>query len=130
MLNKGEEKIIYHAIEGIDELRYYGDSVESTELHNKLFNEDYFIIGRYEAERFLQDCGGIFQAIELITDWEKSEYGEVSTNLSEAESVANTYAYIRGIQFLLKCPTFARAYDRWLSVENLQEIKEELLELV
>lgn len=129
MLNKGELKIIYHAVEGIDDLLDYEDSINSSELHNKLFNEDYFIIGRYEAERFLQESGGVFNAIELITEYELREFGQVTTNLAEAESVANMYAYIRGWDFLAKCKTFADCWDEELSLEQLQAIKEELLDI-
>jgi hypothetical protein len=129
MLNKGELKIIYHAIEGIDNLLDCDDTIEGSELHSQLFNEDYFIIGRYEAERFLQDSGGVFNAIEAITQYENSEFGQVTTNLAEAENVANMYAYIRGWEFLSKCRTFARNWDKELSLEDLQDIKDELLDI-
>ena len=127
MLNKGELKIIYHAIEGIDNLLDCDDTIEGSELHHHLFNEDYFIIGRYQAEQFLQESGGVFNAIETITEYENEQFGEVTTNLAEAEYVANMYAYIRGEEFLRKCRTFARNWDKELSLEDLQEIKDELL---
>lgn len=130
MLNKGEIRIIYRAVEGIDDLLDYEDTIEGSELHNKLFNEDYFIIGRYQAEHFLQDSGGVFNAIETITEYEQDQFGEVTTNLAEAEHVANMYAYIRGEEFLQKCPTFSRKWDKKLSLEELQEIKDELLNLL
>ena len=129
MLNKGEEKIIIHAVDGIDYLLDYDQTIDGSELHHRLFNESYFIIGRYEAEKFLQDCGGVFKAIDEIIYYEKSNMGEVSTNLAEAEHVANMYAYIKGEEFLSRCSTFGHNWDEELSLEDLQAIKEELLEI-
>jgi hypothetical protein len=129
MLNKGEEKIIYHAVEGIDNLLDCEETIDGSELHHRLFNEDYFIIGRYEAEKFLQESGGVFNAIETITEYEKEQFGEVTTNLAEAEHVANMYAYIKGEEFLSRCSTFGHNWDEELSLEDLQAIKEELLEI-
>ena len=129
MLNKGEEKIIIHAVDGIDYMLDYKETIDGSELHHKLFNEDYFIIGRYEAEKFLQDCGGVFKAIDEIIHYEKSNMGEVSTDLADAEKVANMYAYIKGEEFLSRCSTFGHNWDEELSLEDLQAIKEELLEI-
>lgn len=129
MLNKGELKIIYHAVEGIDNLLDSEETIDGSELHNRLFNEDYFIIGRYQAEQFLQESGGVFNAIETITEYEQAQFGAVNTNLADAERVANMYAYIKGEEVLQKCRTFARNWDKELSLEELQEIKDELLSL-
>ena len=129
MLNKGEEKIIIHAVDGIDYMLDYKETIDGSELHHKLFNEGYFIIGRYESEKFLQDCGGVFKAIDEIIHYEKSNMGEVSTDLADAEKVANMYAYIKGEEFLSRCSTFGHNWDEELSLEDLQAIKEELLEI-
>ena len=130
MLNKGEIKIIYHAVAGVDDMLDNGTIIEGFDLHNRLFNEDYFIIGRYEAEIFLQDIGGVFNAIDEIMEYENTHFGCVNTNLASAEDVANMMAYIRGEHFLGKCPTLEKNWDRKLSLDRLQEIKDELLDLL
>ena len=129
MLNRGEEKIIIHAVDGIDYMLDYKERIDGSELHHKLFNEGYFIIGSYEAEKFLQDCGGVFKAIDEIIHYEKSNMGEVSTNLAEAEHVANMYAYIRGEEFLSRCSAFGHNWYEELSLEDLQQIKDQLLKI-
>lgn len=43
-----------------------GSNAYGCDLHNELFNTDYFIIGRYRAEQWLISNVGIFQAIEDI----------------------------------------------------------------
>jgi hypothetical protein len=130
MLNKGEIKIIYHAVAGVDDMLDNETIIEGFDLHNRLFNEDYFIIGRYEAEMFLQDIGGVFNAIDEIMEYENTHFGCVNTNLASAEDVANTMAYIRGEHFLGNCPTLEKNWDRKLSLDRLQEIKDELLNLL
>ncbi len=52
-----------------------------SDLHHYLLNEDYFIIGYYQAEQWLKkDNGSIFEAIETIREYEQSNFGQVSTN--------------------------------------------------
>ena len=47
------------------------------DLHHYLLNEDYFIIGYYQAEQWLKkDNGSIFEAIETIKDYEQSNFGK------------------------------------------------------
>lgn len=121
------QKIIDHAIDGINELIKYAPSeIEGSELHNKLFNEDYFIIGTYAAEAFLSDCGGVFFCISEIKEYEEGNFGQVTTDLSDAERVANMYAYIKGEKMLSNCPTLGKSWDKILDTEELQAIIEEL----
>ena len=129
MYTKGEKQIINHAIEGINELIDSETEVEGSELHNKLFNEDYFIIGTYNAEMFLRDCGGAFACIAEVKDYEEGNFGSVTTNLGSAESVANMYAYIRGEEILGKCATLRDNWDKRLDKEQLEAIIEELNEI-
>lgn len=81
------------------------------ELFNACFNEDYYIIGTYKAAQALNDfkpnedldpvntgslTEGAFGAIGLIQQYEEDNFGEVNTDLSDPEKVANMVAYIRG----------------------------------
>ena len=73
-----------------------------SDLHHFLLNEDYFIIGYWKAEQWLKkDDGSIFEAIETIKEYEESNFGQVSTDLSSSESVANMLAYILGEEICL-----------------------------
>ena len=64
------------------------------DLHNEIFNTDYYIIGRQQAAEWLS--GNVFEIIEFITEYELDNFGEVSTDLSEPEKVVNMYVYIIG----------------------------------
>ena len=64
------------------------------DIHHYAFNEDYYIIGTYQAK---QCCGGdVFNIIETIREYEDMHFGEVSTDFSDPERVVNMYAYIVG----------------------------------
>ena len=64
------------------------------DLHHHCFNTDYYIIGTYQAKKWLGD--NVFDIIEIIKDYEQSIFGEVSTDLSDPEKVVNMYTYIVG----------------------------------
>ena len=97
-----------------------------SDLHHYLLNEDYFIIGSYRAEQWLKkDNGSVFEAIEHIKDYEQSNFGQVSTDLSNSENVANMYAYILGEEILYSNDTY-NLFTRF-SNEYLDEDKRDLL---
>ena len=97
-----------------------------SDLHHYLLNEDLFIIGYWKAEQWLKkDDGSIFEAIETIKEYEQSNFGQVSTNLSSFESVANMLAYILGEQILYNNDTY-NLFNKFHN-EYLNEDKRDLL---
>ena len=97
-----------------------------SDLHHYLLNEDYFIIGSYRAEQWLKkDDSSIFEAIETIREYEQSNFGQVSTDLSSSENVANMLAYILGEQILYNNDTY-NLFTRFHN-EYLDEDKRDLL---
>ena len=94
------------------------------DLHHYLLNQDYFIIGYYKAEQWLKK-DSIFNAIETIKDYEQSNFGQVSTDLSSSESVANMLAYILGEEILYNNDTY-QLFNRFHN-EYLDKDKRDLL---
>jgi len=92
------------------------------DLHHYLLNEDYFIIGTWKAEQWLKkDDSSIFEAIETIREYEQSNFGQVSTDLSNSENVAHMLAYILGEQILFNNNTynlFTRFHNEYLSEDK------------
>ena len=64
------------------------------DLHYHAFNTDYYIIGNYQATKWLGD--EVFNIINFIKQYEIDNFGEVNTDFSSPESVVNMYAYIIG----------------------------------
>ena len=101
-----------------------GLDVYGAGLHNELCNTDYFIIGTYQAKQFLG--GHVFDAIEMVKDYEQSNFGEVSTDLSEPERVVNMLAYIIGEYVLAESDHLQDKWDDRLTGDDLTKIAEEI----
>jgi len=68
------------------------------DLHHEIFNTDYYIIGRYQAKQWMG--ADAFDCIYEIQDYENSNFGQVTTDLSEPEKVVNMYVYVIGMEIL------------------------------
>lgn len=94
----------YYKYDDIKE--YFNDSLENydketldqlirdNELHHEIFNTNYYIIGNYEAKKWLSD--EVFNVINIIKEYENMHFGEVNTDFSQPERVVNMYVYIVG----------------------------------
>ena len=67
---------------------------EPYELGHEIYNEDYYIIGTWQAKQWLGT--DVFEVIENIKYYEQSEFGEVSTDFSSPEAIVNMFVYIVG----------------------------------
>jgi hypothetical protein len=102
----------------------YGIDTYGCDLHHELCNMDYFIIGTYKAKQFLGEH--VFDAIEMIKDYEQSNFGEVTTDLSEPERVVNMLYYIIGEHVLAKSEHLQSKWDVRLTGDDLTKIAEDL----
>lgn len=96
------------------------------DLHHEIYNMDYFIIGYYAAEQWLIKNVGIFNAIDCIKEYEGSNFGEVSTDLSSSEKVVNMFAYIVGEEILSESETLRNCWNDNLTPEDCENIINEL----
>jgi len=103
-MNYKKAELIEHFLDALEDftipevLEMIDDSDGLQMLHNRAFNEDYYIIGTYQAKQWLGDEA--FNIIQLIKEYEQDNFGEVFTDLSEPERVVNMYAYILGQQIV------------------------------
>ena len=100
-----------------------------SDLHHYLLNEDYFIIGYYQAEQWLKK-DSIFNAIETIKEYEQSNFGQVSTDFSSSEKVANMLAYILGEEILSESDIYQQIqFDKnILEEDDITDLIEDLKE--
>lgn len=73
------------------------------DLHFHAFNEDYYIIGYYQAEQWLVSHDiSTFDAIADIMEWEQNNLGEITLNHEDinAEKIVNLYVYMKGEEIL------------------------------
>lgn len=120
------ESIKEHGLDNLESMIGTNCQCEGSELHHWLYNMDYFIIGRYQAKEFLDEFG-VFEAIDIVTTYEKDNFGEVTTDISDPERLANMLSYVQGEEFLNESTTLMEEWDKKLSDDDLKAIKEELL---
>lgn len=92
-----QEEITEYAMETIQEkLKYDNDYLNNdfSEIHNDLFNTDYYLVYYSKCVEWLGN--NVFECIEIIKEYEESNFGEVTTDFSDSEKVVNMYAYIIG----------------------------------
>jgi len=117
-----ENEIRNHVVENIKD--YVGIPV--CDIHHNLFNQDYWVIGYYQAEQDILKHCSVFQAIGIVQDYEKDNYGECDTDLSSSERVCNMLVYILGEECLSECEAVNNNWDDNLTDEIAEQIINEL----
>ena len=73
--------------------------------HDIAFNQDYYIIGYYQADEWLKKHNvSPWEAIEYVTEQEQAHFGERIMQPDEinSESVVNTLVYFAGLEIDFK----------------------------
>lgn len=100
------------AIENIIDVLADGYSGYYCDLHNEVFNTDYYVSNNSEAKEMLGD--DVYYAIGRIYDYEKDNFGEVYTDLSEPMKIVNMLYYIIGEDVMYECGLFNELFmDDW-----------------
>jgi hypothetical protein len=72
-----------------------------SDLHNEIFNTEYYIVGRYQAKQWMGEDA--FDMIGDVVEYERDYFGEITTDLSEPESVVNMWVYVQGWELINEC---------------------------
>lgn len=126
-MNLKEEAMRQDARERIIECLKDGFGGHYCDLHNQVFNTDYYIIGTYEAKEALGEYG-VFDAIEKVQTYEKDHFGEVYTDLSNPEKLVNMLFYVIGEEVLYEMMDDVKAWDEnWNNLAD-EETNAKILE--
>ena len=82
------------------------DLIKDGDLHNEIFNTDYYIAYYSEANEWLGDHA--FEIIGIVKEYEEDMFGEVTTDLSDSTAVVNMYVYILGEDIMSNDKRFDR----------------------
>lgn len=110
--NEKHEQMKAEAVEAIIECLEGGYDGYYCDLHNEVFNTDYYIIGTYEAKEALREYD-VFDAIELVQKYEKEQFGEIYTDLSDPEKLINMVYYIIGDEIIGDMYEIKEFDDNW-----------------
>lgn len=115
------EFTVNEAIENIIEmLQDYNGQV--SELHNEVFNSDYYIIGYNSAENALLEYG-VFKAINEVVSFEIENFGETITDTTDPEKVSNMLWYIVGYELLNDLESYRDYNDYYLNDDESESEK-------
>lgn len=101
---------------------------DANDLHHYLWNEDYYIIGTYNAKKWIESHMSVFDAIAEVQKYENDNFGETNTDITSSENVANMLAYIYGETVLQSSYYLNRRWNRILDQEDINLIIEEIEE--
>jgi hypothetical protein len=122
MMTQLEKDIRNHVVENIK--NYVGIPV--CDIHHNLFNQDYWVIGYYNAEQEILKHGSVFDAIAKIKEYEDFNFGEIYTDVSSSERVCNMLVYILGDECLNGCKSVSDNWDDNLTDDIAEQIINEL----
>jgi len=119
-------QIVDHGTANI--LNRIDDNFIGHELHNAIYNEDYFIIGTHEAKQTLKKYD-VFEAIEKVYEYQKETLGidEVCIN---PETIVNLLDYIIGEEILHSCKTITKKWDKHLTKKDLKKVILEMYQAI
>ena len=129
MYNKKEEAMRKEARAAIIEALQDGYSGYYCDLHNEVFNTDYYIIGTYQAKEALKEYD-VFEAIEKVQTYEKDNFGEIYTDLSDPEKLINMLYYIIGEEVLFEMMDGIEAFHENWNNQVDQETNAEILKAI
>lgn len=99
------------------------------DLHDEVFNTDYYIIGTYEAKKALEGYG-VFDALEKVWTYEKENFGETYTDLSNPEKLVNMLYYIIGDEVLCELMDGVEVWEKnWNNLAD-EETNAAILEAI
>ena len=104
---------------------YYAD------LHNEVFNTSYYIIGTCKAKEALKEFD-VFEAIEKVMEYEKFNFGEVTTEIHNPEKLVNMLYYIIGEEIISEMndiEAFSEGWNEYADDETNVVIIEEIKKL-
>lgn len=112
MMNAKHDEMRREAIADIIETLEGGYSDYYCDLHNEVFNTDYYIIGTWQAKEALNEYD-VFDAIETVQDYEESNFGEVYTDVTNPEALVNMLYYIIGDEVIGEMCDIEAFDDNW-----------------
>ena len=98
------------------------------DLHNEVFNTDYYVTGTAEAKDVLGE--DVFDAIGRIYTYERDTLGEVFTDLSDPVKIVNMLYYIIGEETMYDNDEFNKIINEHWNERADEETNMELIKVL
>jgi len=93
---------VYEAIAEAYQDKRFELTDELSEIHNKVFNQEFFVIGYYRSKKWIEKVCGMANAVKVIQNYEGNTIGEIVTDLANSIAVGNKLASIIGNMVLFE----------------------------
>jgi hypothetical protein len=121
------EELYQHTIDRLKEMKAWEQEHYACDLHHHIFNEDMYIIGNYNARQWIKKHDlDVFTMIDKVVQYEKYNFGEVSTDTSSPEKVVNMFVYIEGEEILYETEHIHDIWNGECTTEDYDKIIKEL----
>ena len=84
----------YEVLEDIQDYLEYDTDIYTDDLLHEVFNTNLYIETSSESKKALEQFG-VYKAFEIIENYERSNYGEIYTVISDPRAVATMLYYIK-----------------------------------
>lgn len=111
-MNKKHEEMKREAIESIIEALECDYSGYYCDLHDKVFNEDWYIIGTHKAKEALMEYD-VFEAIYLVQEFEDDNFETSNTDFSNPEELISMVWYVVGYEVIGEMNEIEVFSDNW-----------------
>lgn len=132
MYNTKHQEMKKEAINDIIEALENGFDAYYVDLHNEVFNSDYYVVYTHQARELLNQYD-VFDAIDLIRDYELNAYGETYTDFSDPVQLANMLYFVIGEEVIdnmySDIPEFQEKWDESTDEETNKIVIQKLKEL-
>lgn len=107
--NKKHNELVMDAITAIIDALENGYNGYYCDLHSEVFNTELYISGAWWAKISLTEYG-VFDALDLVVEYEKDNFGEVYTDITNPVNLVNMLYYVIGDMVLAE---LFRMHDLW-----------------
>lgn len=113
-----KQELASHVIDLINDGVLTNENKEDWHFH--AFNEDYYIIGYYQASEWLKKHDiDSFEAIGICQQYEKDNFGECTKVYDNSETTVNMLVYIYGEELIYS--------DDFKKIKHLKKAMKELI---
>jgi hypothetical protein len=104
MNNSIKQELLYNLIETVKDID--DDTTDFEDLHYLAFNQDYYIIGYYQASEWLKEHNvDPFEAIAYVIEQENNHFGECTLKPEDinSERIVNLLVYFAAFEVMPSC---------------------------
>lgn len=122
-----EKFIKEFTLERLEDLKFdigNGNMVYVDDLHHELYNTTYPFSNTKEAKKQLLEYD-VFKALDKVVNYERDNFGEIYTDIADAERLASMLVYVLGEEFLFDSDIYSIG-GKFVTEEHIDHLIENI----